>query len=136
MLISWLRQAMPATKTGAGCDENREQADHCQQAGAALADNCFERRQESEGDEADAGDPEAGEQRGDGIGVAARTAFLDGLEDIADGFAIVVRGKTIETCAAKITGGLAQVRAAVGGAERESLKDASRPGRTGAGRPC
>ena len=57
------------------------------------ADHGLQRGQECDNERADADDPEAGEDRCDGVGVAARTALLDRLQQLTDGLAIVV-GRT------------------------------------------
>ena len=64
------------------------------QHAAALSDRGVQRRQEADSERGAADQPDAGEDSRKGIDAAGRAALLDGLEDLADGFAIVVGGAT------------------------------------------
>ena len=63
-----------------------------QRAAGALADRRLQRGQEAEGQEGAADDPDAGKQRGEGVDVAGGPALLDRLQNLPDGFAVVIGG--------------------------------------------
>ena len=75
------------------CKEQRgETAEH--QHAAALSHRGLQRRQEADGQKAAADQPDAGKDGGKRIDAAGRAALLDGLQNLSDGFAIVVGGAT------------------------------------------
>ncbi len=74
------------------CEEQRHKSGQRQHAAAALADRGLQRGQEGEGQQSGADQPDHGEQRCERKGTAGRAALLDGLQDLPDGFAIVIGG--------------------------------------------
>ena len=74
-------------------EEQRRQAGQHQHA-AALAHRGLQRGQEADGQKPGADQPDAGEHRGEGVDVAGGAALLDRLQQLADGFAVVIGGAT------------------------------------------
>ena len=68
----------------------REAAEH--QHAAALTHRGLQRGQEAGGQKAAADQPDAGKDRGKRIDAAGRAALLDRLQNLSDGFAIVIGG--------------------------------------------
>ena len=73
-------------------EEHRHKSGQRQHAAAALADRGLQRGQEGEGQQGGADQPDHGEQRCERKGTAGRAALLDGLQDLPDGFAVVIGG--------------------------------------------
>ncbi len=73
-------------------EQQRSEASQRQRAAGALTDQGLQRRQERNGQQACADDPQAGEQGGERIDVAGGAVLLQRLQDLADGFAVIVRG--------------------------------------------
>ena len=73
-------------------NEQRGQAGQHQGAAGALADRVLQRGQEADGQKDGADNPDAGKQGGKRVDVAGRAAFLDRLQDLADGFAVIIGG--------------------------------------------
>jgi hypothetical protein len=71
-------------------EQGRQAAQH--QHATALADRGLQRGQEADGQENAAGNPEAGDCGGKRIDPLSGAAFLDRLQDLSDGLAIVVGG--------------------------------------------
>ncbi len=72
-------------------EEHRNKSGERQHA-AALADGGLKRGQEGEGQQCGADQPHHGEQRCKRKGTAGRAALLDGLQNLPDGFAVVIGG--------------------------------------------
>ncbi len=75
-----------------GGHEQRQQAGQRQRAAGAAADHFLERGQEADGQQQRADHPDHGEQHRKREGAAGRAALLDGLQDLSDGFAVVIGG--------------------------------------------
>ena len=73
-------------------EEQCRQAGQHQRAAGALADRGLQRGQEADGQKRGAENPDAGKKRGERIDVAGRAALLNGLQDLPDGFAVVIGG--------------------------------------------
>ena len=73
-------------------EQRRKAAEH--QHAAALSHRRLQRGQESGGQQRAADDPDAGEHGGKRIDAAGRAALLDCLQNLSDGFAIVIGGAT------------------------------------------
>ena len=72
--------------------EQRGKAGSHQDPARALADGGLQRRQEAHGEEAAADNPDAGKQGCKRVDVARGPALLNGLQNLADRFAVVVGG--------------------------------------------
>ena len=73
-------------------EQRGEAAQH--QRTAALSDHGLQRRQEADGQQRAAEQPDRAEHGGQCIDAAGRAALLDRLQDLSDGFAIVIGGAT------------------------------------------
>ena len=73
-------------------EEQGRQAGQRQGAAGALTDGSLQRRQETEGQHCGADQPDRGEKRGQRVDVAGRPALLNGLQNLPDGFAVVIGG--------------------------------------------
>ena len=73
-------------------EEQCRQTRQHQGAAAALADGRLQRGEEAEGQKRGAENPDAGKQRGERIDVAGGAALLNGLQNLPDGFAVVIGG--------------------------------------------
>ena len=73
-----------------GCEKQRGETGQHQRAAAALADRGLQRGKEADGQKSGAQQPDAGKQGGERVDVAGRAAFLERLQKLADGFAIVI----------------------------------------------
>ncbi len=71
--------------------EHRRQAGQHQRA-AALSDGSLQRRKEGDRQQSGAENPDRGEKRGERVDVAGGPALLNGLQNLSDGFAVVVGG--------------------------------------------
>ena len=74
------------------CDEQRRKPGQRQGATAALAHQGLQRGQEADRQQGRADHPDHGEKRRERIDVAGGAALLDRLQNLADGFAVVVGG--------------------------------------------
>ena len=73
-------------------EEQCRQAGQHQGAAAALTDRRLQRGKEADRQQGCAENPDAGKKRGEGIDVAGRAALLNRLQNLTDGFAVVIGG--------------------------------------------
>ena len=85
-------------KTGQEIDQQHRRDEQCREAGerqyaaAALTDRGLQRRQEADHQDCRADHPDRGKKRGEGVDAAGRPALLNGLQNLPDGFAVVIGG--------------------------------------------
>ncbi|MGY3034801.1 hypothetical protein ACVIIV_003971 [Bradyrhizobium sp. USDA 4354] len=72
-------------------EEHRDETGNDEHA-AALAHGGLDRGQEADGQRGAGGEPDAGEDGGEGVDAAGRAALLKRLEQLADGLAVVIGG--------------------------------------------
>jgi hypothetical protein len=85
-------------KTGEEIDQHHRRDEQCREAGqrqyaaTALTDRGPQRWQEAEHQDCRADDPDRGKERGESVDAARGPALLNGLQNLPDGFAIVIGG--------------------------------------------
>ena len=85
-------------KTGEEIDQQHRRDEQCREAGerqyaaAALTDRGPQRWQEADHQDGRADDPDRGKKRGEGVDAAGGPALLNGLQNLPDGFAVVIGG--------------------------------------------
>ncbi|MFK4574422.1 hypothetical protein ABIF94_005858 [Bradyrhizobium ottawaense] len=107
--------------------EHRDQAGDDEHA-AALTHGGLDRGQEAERQRGAGGEPDAGEDGGEGVDAAGRAALLKRLEQLADGFAVVIGGAARR---ARLLDRVEHGRAFVGGRARFEARLVEDRGRRG-----